>query len=265
MIIKVNRVKNIEEFNYVQKLGTSIIGFSVDRIKTNEITSDFDSRAISIEELIRILQSTEITSQISVSVNHYSNNKNQILENILEKIKPHYLNYHLSFSDKGNWENYYSDILKRFNSLNYDSIIFGDGFGYDTSIQFEVKDFILVKNLKFVEMNSNTINTTLNHHIKSEQYWKEKNIQSSITDPTVEKFNKILKKIPVLIDDLFNQKTICQDLKRLDIHGITLSIKSLEEDIFQRKTKDAFFSEITSNYYSLEQITEIIEKLKNCA
>jgi hypothetical protein len=114
-------------------------------------------------------------------------------------------------------------------------------------------------------MNSNTINTTLNHHIKSEQYWKEKNIQSSITDPTVEEFNKILKKIPVLIDDLFNPKTICQDLERLDIQGITLSIKSLEEDIFQRKTKDAFFSEITSNYYSLEQITEIVEKLKNCA
>jgi hypothetical protein len=106
------------------------------------------------------------------------------------------------------------------------------------------------------------------YYIKSEEDCGYK--QGDTSDVLLETVHKYLKKINVLIDDDYGNNISLDDLERVWAKGVTLSLESLQDDIFSvpflsltdnNDSWVAHFTRIAGNY-SMQQIIDITKKIK---
>ena len=133
MKIKVNRINSTEEICILKDAGVDIFGMSIDKNLKSDKAKKFDSRAISIEDLIKIKNETQIP-HLSIHINWYYFT-NEILEKVTNEINPESINVFLptssfSSSEDGNYT-WFNNTVEMLNKFDQDVIIFGDGFMYD--------------------------------------------------------------------------------------------------------------------------------------
>lgn len=273
MKIKVNRIKSKDEIKLLRNEGVDVIGISIDRHKTTDTTNEFDSRALSIEEALNIKSQTKIP-HLSIHINYY-NWSESIYDRVLKELNPTSLNIHLPTSSFGSINDssykYFESTVKRLNNINQEIIVFGDGFMYDDGgFRFNKRELSKLNNLKYVELNSFTINNKESHYIKSKAEWQayfdKYNIQKEIEqnklgDLIQESVTNQIEDVEVLINDKFLTTLEPSQLKNWNCNGVTMSIESLEDDIFTNKKINSGISEM-ANYYAINEILENTKRIK---
>ncbi len=266
MIVKVNRIVSIEEINILESIGIDIICLVIDRETENDVVQKYDSRAISLEKAI-YLKKHILNAKLCIHVSCYAQEEQLLLENAIKELKPDFLNIFLRLGEKN--ELWYQNQIKIANSINVPIIAFGDGFGYDSPFCFNIDDTTLVPNLAFMELWCQTI-AQIDYdylYIKSEEDCGYK--QEDTSDVLLETVHEYLKKINVLINDDFGDYISLDDLERVCAKGVTLSLDSLQADVFSvpflslKDNNDSWIAltRIARNY-SMQQIIDITKKVK---
>lgn len=263
MIVKVNRVSTIDELKELDKLKADIIGISIDRKRKEDETSCYDSRAISLEEAIEFKQN--IThAKLAILVNLYDIDNKTLWKEVLESLQPDFINYFLPLYviyDSHN-KTWFDQETRFLNSLSVPVILFGESIGYDQSFYFHPGDEKIIKNLSFLEINCFTLNRNNPLHIRPEKYYGLK--QSESTSLHYETVQSYFEKMNILLDDDFDKRDIRKDVENSKAKGVTLSLKSREGDIWTEKLPgENIFNSITANTYGMEEITELLLRVKS--
>ncbi len=262
MIVKVNRVNSDFEYKLLQNLKVDIIGFSINRLSKEQEVNQYDSRSLSVEEVISIIKSTERKTKISVHI-HQTTNLLDIIKYAIKEIEPDYLNYYVSFHLKTEQlTKEEKEYLNAYNAINgIPSIIFGNGVGYDTPILFDKAAINSIKHVEYIEMSFDTVNTQSEFYIQSGEDDGLK--QANTSDTLLESILEYTEVLPILIDDKINEETIVNDVKRVKAKGVTLSLSGSNKDFSESKNENYYLSEITENYYSIEELEKLVRRIKN--
>ena len=127
MIVKVNRVINVNEIQALHSAGVDIIGISLKLSNANS-----DTRALKTVEILRIQEAVNI-SNLSLNINIEEYRKEDLVR-ASETIKPNSLNLFADASSVQNIEEMNEIQLATIETINKTGlkvICFGNGFGYD--------------------------------------------------------------------------------------------------------------------------------------
>jgi hypothetical protein len=273
MKIKVNRINSTEEIYMLKDAGVDIFGMSIDKNLKSDKAKMFDSRALSIEALIKIKNETQIP-HLSIHINWYYFT-NEILEKVINEINPESINVFLptssfSSSEDGNYT-WFNNTVEMLNRFDQDVIIFGDGFMYDDGgFSLKKEEISKIRNLKFIELNSFTIDNKKQLYIKSKSEWSEyfrngnvekKIKQELLGDLIRETVTDEISNLPILIDDKFNNTIDPNQYNVWKSKGISMSLESTKSDIYTKNESGIGLSNI-ANRFEIEEIIKTTKKIK---
>ena len=249
-------------------------GISIDRNLKLDKALKFDSRALSVQEVVD-LKKEVLIPHLSIHINWY-HLSNDIIAKVANEINPQSLNVFLptsSFSStKDNNYSWFNKTIKFLNEINQEVISFGDGFTYDDGgFTLKKNELDKINKLKFIELNSFTIDNQQELYIKSKIEWKEyfnsNNIEREIKqellgDLIKETVTNEFENLAILIDDKFITKMDPNQLKSWNCSGVTMSIKSKANDIYNSNESGIGLSSM-ANRYELSEIIEVTERVKS--
>ena len=264
MIIKVNRISNIEEALLFDSLAVDIIGISLNRLKKEDSALFYDTKAISLEEAIEIKKHLHYAKLALFIYPILSPNENDIAE-IINTLKPDYLNVYLSYYNQymtKDLKKIFMEQVEQLNKWNIPIISFGETVAYDLPLGFNEKDLAKVDLLTFIEIAVKTLNKQSSPYIESEKGWTTAKKEDIYLHLSLETVQANFQKMNVLIDDNLDIHTIYEDLVNCHAKGITLSLKSLEPDVWTIDDDYNYERMITENKYEANEIVEIIKHIK---
>lgn len=259
MIVKVNRVIERNEILQLLSNGVDIIGMSLKLSDDNT-----DSRALSIDEIQNIQREIRIPN-LSINLNISEYRKEDIVE-VSTKVKPNSLNLFIEASSLKDVEKLTKNHLATIETINetkLDVIAFGNGFGYDGPNT--IPDSLgIYENLKFQEVNIDTLGSESQQRIKNKQEWKkllniEKVKQDKMGDTILESIIETMKSRPFLVDDRNIETVSVEKLIEIGSKGITISLTSLQEDEYSKNLPNANH---IANMNELNTIIEITKRIK---
>lgn len=273
MKVKVNRIASTQEISILKDIGVDIFGISVDKEKDIDNSIKYDSRANSIEKVLRMKNEIQIP-HLSIHINWYFFTE-KVLDKVIGQINPDSINIFLPTLSFSNTEelnyNWFKNQIELVNNYKQEVIVFGDGFMYDDGhFNFKKTEVLKINNLKSIELNSFTINSKKNIHIKSKEDWKlffesigvDKNInQEEIGDLIKETVTDEIKDLEVLITDKFIDTLEPSELEFWNLNGVTMSIDSKDHDIFINRENGIGLSDIAYQV-DFEKIVEITKRIK---
>ena len=260
MIVKVNRVKAVNEIQELLSAGVDIIGMSLKLSKTN-----LDTRAIELDEILRIQKVVKIPNlSLNLNIEEY------YIEDIVrasETIKPNSLNLFIDASSIQNLKELSKaqlDTIETINQTGIKVICFGNGFGYDGPAS--IPDTLeIYENLQFMEVNFDTLDSNSKHQIKSRKEWAEylRNAESQIKqsncDTILESITESMNGRAFLVDDRNLENVQLKKLIEIGANGITLSLKGESDDV---NNVNSSVSNRITNTFELGKIIEITKRLK---
>lgn len=259
MIVKVNRVNTKNEIVQLLSAGVDIIGIS---LKLSDKNSD--SRALNINELQKIQREVSIPN-LSLNLNISEYRKEDIVT-VAEILKPNSLNLFVEASsiiDPEKLNEEHLSTIRTVNQTELEVISFGNGFGYDGPSTIP-NSLGIYKNLRFEEVNIDTIGSNSQQRIKNRNEWAEhlkiKNIeQSKLGDTILESITESMQNRPFLVDDRNIDTVPIEKLIEIGSKGITISLTSLQEDEYSKQVPN---TNHIANMKELNTILKITKRIK---
>lgn len=264
MIIKVNRISNMEEALLFDSLAVDIIGISLNRLKKDDSALFYDTKAISLEEAMEIKKHLHHAKLALFIYPILPPNENDIAE-IINALKPDYLNVYLSYYNQymtKDLKKIFTAQVEQLNKWNIPIISFGETLAYDLPFGFNEKDLSKVHLLTFIEIAVKTLNKQNSPYIESEKGWTTAKKEDIYLHLSLETVQANFQKMNVLVDDNLDIHTVYEDLVNCYAKGITLSLKSLKPDVWTIDDDYNYERAITENMYEVDEIVEIIKRIK---
>jgi len=260
LIVKVNRVNSKNEIVQLLSAGIDIVGIS---LKLSDKNSD--SRALNIDEIQNIQREVSIPN-LSLNLNISEYRKEDIVR-VAKILKPNSLNIFIeanSIIDPKKLNEEHLSTIRTVNETELDVISFGNGFGYDGPSTIP-NSLVIYKNLKFQEVNIDTLGSKSQQRIKNRTEWAEhlnieKIEQSKLGDTILESITESMQNRPFLVDDRNIDTVAVEKLNEIDAKGITMSLSSLIEDEYSKNLPNA--NHIAS-LFELQKILKITKRVKN--
>jgi len=260
LIVKVNRVKNVNEIQALHSAGVDIIGISLKLSNANS-----DTRALNTFEILRIQEAVNI-SNLSLNINIEEYRKEDLVK-ASETIKPNSLNLFADASSVQNIEEMNEIQLGTIETINKTGlkvICFGNGFGYDGPSL--ITDTLGVySNLELMEVNIDTLDSQSKQKIKNRKEWAEylKIDESQLTqsdcDTILETIPESMKDMSFLVDDRNIENVPIAKLIEIRASGITLSLKGESDD---GDIVNSSYANRIANTFELEKIIDITKRIK---
>ena len=259
MIVKVNRVINKNEILQLLSQGVDIIGISLKLTDENS-----DPRALCIND-IQNIQSEVLIPYLSLNLNISEYRKEDIVE-VAQTIKPNSLNLFIeanSIRDLKELNEEHLSTIRAINETEMDVISFGNGIGYDGPSS--IPDSLgIYKNLKYQEVNIDTLGSKSQQRIKNREEWSEllniqKIEQSTLGDTILESITESMQDRPYLVDDRNIDTVSVEKLIEIGAKGITMSLSSINEDEYLNNLPN---SNHIATMLKLTKILEITKRIK---
>lgn len=254
----------MEEALLFDSLAVDIIGISLNKLKKEDFALFYDTKAISLEEAIKIKKHLHHAKLALFIYPILPPNENHIAE-IINTLKPDYLNVYLTYSNQymtKDLKKIFTEQVELLNKLNIPIISFGEVLYPDLPFGFNEKDLAKVSLLSFIEIAVETFNKQNPPYIESEEGWTKEKKEDIYLHLSLETVQTNFKKMNVLVDDYLDINTVYMDLVNCHAKGITLSLKSLEPDVWTIDDDYNYERMVTENKYEANEIVEIIKRIK---
>lgn len=260
MIVKVNRINTKKEIVQLLSVGVDIVGISLKLSDKN-----LDSRALRMDEIQKIQREVSIPN-LSLNLNIREYRKEDIVK-VAEILKPNSINIFIEASsiiDPKKFNEEQLSTIRTVNETELDVISFGNGFGYDCPCTIP-NSLGIYKNLRFEEINIDTLGSNSKQRIKNRNEWAEhlkieKIEQSKLGDTILESITESMQNRPFLVDDRNIDTVAVEKLNEIDAKGITMSLSSLIEDEYSQNLPNA--NHIAS-LFDMQKILKITKRVKS--